>query len=196
MSPESRTNFAAARALVLDGSAHGAEISVQMLKGFGVGRVVRCVTPAEALEGLARETMDLVLVDRDLAGHDGCAFVSRLRRSGLEGNATAPVILTMGHVRTSDLDRARDCGANFVLTKPFSPEVLFKRIVWLSRSQRQFIEAPGYVGPDRRCRFMGPPAGTAGRRIDDRSDPLGAAVSPNLSETEIAGMFKAQRVVI
>jgi CheY-like chemotaxis protein len=194
MDPGSRMNFAAACALVLDGSVNGAEISAQILKGFGVGQILRCESQEEALRRLDRDKVDLVLVDRDLKEHDGCDFIAQLRRTGVDGNAAAPVILTMGQVRGSDLNRARNCGASFVLSKPFSSDTLLKRIVWLKLTPREFIKASSYSGPDRRFRFAGPPPGSTGRRATDKAGALGAPVAPNLSQAEIDGMFKANKV--
>ena len=73
-----------------------------------------------------------------------------LRRSGLEPNAYAPVIMTAAHVRRSKVSEARDCGANFLITKPFSAGVLLERIVWVARDARPFLEVGDYFGPDRR----------------------------------------------
>ena len=83
---------------------------------------------------------------------DGYELVRWLRRSGLEPNAFAPVIMTAGHVRRTKVAEARDCGANFLVTKPFSAAALLERIVWVARDSRPFMEVGDYFGPDRRFR--------------------------------------------
>ena len=62
------------------------------------------------------------------------------------------------HMR-SKIAEVRDCGANFVVTKPFSASTLLERIVWAARDTRPFLEVGDYFGPDRRFRDLGPPAG-------------------------------------
>jgi DNA-binding response OmpR family regulator len=61
------------------------------------------------------------------------------------------------HIRLSRVTEARDCGANFVITKPFSSATLLERIVWVARDERPFLEVGDYFGPDRRFRTVGPP---------------------------------------
>jgi DNA-binding response OmpR family regulator len=69
----------------------------------------------------------------------------------------APVIMTAAHIRRSRVAEARDCGANFLITKPFSASALLQRIVWVARDGRPFIEVGDYFGPDRRFRSDPPP---------------------------------------
>jgi DNA-binding response OmpR family regulator len=67
-------------------------------------------------------------------------------------------------VRSEDAGRARDAGANFVLTKPIAPNLLLQRIMWIGRDARPFVELESYVGPDRRFSLDGPPDGAPDRR--------------------------------
>ena len=45
---------------------------------------------------------------------------------------------------------ARDAGVNEFVAKPFSPDIIFKRIQKIIESQRQFVYTPTYFGPNRR----------------------------------------------
>ena len=60
--------------------------------------------------------------------------------------------MTASHIRRGRVAEARDCGANFVVTKPFSPTLLLERILWVARDSRPFLEVGDYLGPDRRFR--------------------------------------------
>ncbi len=60
--------------------------------------------------------------------------------------------MTASHIRRGRVAEARDCGANFVVTKPFSPALLLERILWVARDTRPFLEVGDYLGPDRRFR--------------------------------------------
>jgi DNA-binding response OmpR family regulator len=107
-----------------------------------------------------------------------------------------PVVLTMGHARPTQVHKARDSGANFVVTKPIAPKVLLERIFWVAREERPFIETKNYLGPERRFKREGPPIGKPGRRRGDLHEELGAASTPNLSQDQIDGLMKPQRATL
>jgi CheY-like chemotaxis protein len=181
---KTRINLEKARVLLLEPDNPGTDILTQVFFGFGVRQPVRCPTVDVAMEQLASEIFELVVVDGDL--EDGLAydFVARLRASQLEPNRYVPVIVLSGHTPDALVQRARDCGANFVVTKPLRPMVLLERIFWVCMETRTFLELDGYIGPDRRFQFLGPPIGMAGRRRGDEEE-LGKASSPNLTQDEI-----------
>lgn len=145
-------NFAGAMTMVIDDSPFAMELTTQALLGFGMRVRHACSSAAEAIAILKDCPVDLILVDSEMPGMSGFEFVRWLRRSGLEPNAFAPVILTAAHVRRSKIKEARDCGANFLITKPFSSATLLERMVWVARDNRPFLEVGDYFGPDRRFR--------------------------------------------
>ena len=145
-------NFAGAVTMVIDDSPFALELTAQAVRGFGIKVRHACSSAAEAIGVLRDHPVDLILVDCEMPGMSGYEFVRWLRRSGLEPNAFAPVIMTAAHVRRSKVSEARDCGANFLITKPFSASVLLERIVWVARDARPFLEVGDYFGPDRRFR--------------------------------------------
>jgi CheY-like chemotaxis protein len=145
-------NFNGAVTMVIEDSPFALELTSQALLGFGIKVRHSCSSAAEAIGILSDHPVDLILVDCEMPGMSGYEFVRWLRRSGLEPNAFAPVIMTAAHVRRSKVSEARDCGANFLITKPFSAGTLLERIVWVSRDARPFLEVGDYFGPDRRFR--------------------------------------------
>jgi CheY-like chemotaxis protein len=145
-------NFAGAVTMVIDDSPFALELTTQAILGFGIKVRHACASASEAIAILRDHPVDLILVDCEMPGMSGYEFVRWLRRSGLEPNAFAPVIMTAAHVRRSKVAEARDCGANFLITKPFSAAVLLERIVWVARDARPFLEVGDYFGPDRRFR--------------------------------------------
>lgn len=158
-------NFAGAVTMVIDDSPFAMELTTHALLGFGMKVRHACSTAAEAIEILKSCPVDLILVDSDMPGMSGFEFVRWLRRSGLEPNAFAPVLLTAAHVRRSKVTEARDCGANFLITKPFSSATLLERMVWVARDNRPFLEVGDYFGPDRR--FHDEPRNGPERRADE-----------------------------
>jgi CheY-like chemotaxis protein len=201
-------NLSKANVLIVDESPHGFEILAQILRGFGVGAVTHAANLADAEREAQRAEYPLILVDAALDGGKimkGIGFVRQLRRlggdktggdkTGGDKNRQSPVIVLSGHALNSTVLDARDAGANFYVAKPITPTVLLDRIQWLVRDRRQWVDAgDAYFGPDRRFKFIGPPAGTVGRRAEDKGGALGEAWSENLSEAELSGLIKPQRV--
>lgn len=151
-------NLTGAVTMVVDDSPFGLDITASALLGFGIKTRYACHSGAEAMEILKDHPVDLLVVDTEMPEMDGYELVRWLRRSGLDPNAFAPVIMTATHVRRSRVTEARDCGANFVITKPFSAASLLERIVFVARDTRPFLEVGDYFGPDRRFRAGRPPA--------------------------------------
>jgi len=160
-----------------------------VLLGFGVGNLTRA-DGARAAQTLLRErTFDLVISATNMAGVDGYELVKWLRRGALEANRYLAVILVSGHTPPSQVFKGRDAGANFTIAKPITPKIVLERILWAAREDRQFIECETYLGPDRRFKNDGPPAGAKGRR---REDPPQALRPPGAPSLESADSEKAK----
>lgn len=144
-------NLNGAITMVVDDSPFSAEITSSALLGFGIRTRYSCRSAPEAMEILRGTEIDLLVVDCEMPGMDGFELVHWLRRSG-PPNAFLPVIMTAAHIRRSMVDKARNCGANYIVTKPFSASSLLERIVWVARDTRPFLEVGEYFGPDRRFR--------------------------------------------
>jgi hypothetical protein len=67
-------------------------------------------------------------------------------------------------------------------------------MIFVSRDPRPFVECDNYIGPDRRFKNTGPPAGTMGRRKTDVHDEIGEATEPNMSQDEIDAFLKPTKV--
>jgi CheY-like chemotaxis protein len=142
----------------------------RIFQGFGVRHPYRCENMSEAMEICRSTDLDLVVCDGSLPGGETYDFIAALRRSDLEPNRYSPVMVIQGHTPITQIEQARDCGANFVVAKPMTPKLLLERIMWIAQEQRPFIELDTYVGPDRRFQNLGPPGGPGtGRRRSDRS---------------------------
>ena len=163
--PTSIINLSRANVLLIDDSPFGLRLLEQMMKGFGVRACYSCGSSLYAQDVIRREAVDLIVIDCDMPELDGYDLIRWMRNSGME-NAYTPVIMVAGHTKASKVKKARDCGANFIIARPFSPSVLLDRIVWIARDPRPFLEAADYAGPDRRFRDEGPPRGVGERRAD------------------------------
>lgn len=189
-----RLNLSAAEVVLACGDVQGLCIMAEMFGGFGVHTPRRCQTIEEA-KAVARErAINLFVVDSALADGEGYDFIHWLRRCEIEPNCFAPVVLVTGHTKPSQVFRGRDAGASFVVAKPVAPMVMMQRILWLLNDQRKFVSAPGYSGPDRRVKALGPPVGMKGRRHDDLSAAVGIAKTPNLDQDEIDALFNPKAI--
>ena len=192
---EPRLNLGKANVLLVQSSATELDILGQMFIGFGVKGIRKCTSVEDAEVVAGNSAFDLLVVDCDIPGGAGYHFVTRLRRAEEAANRLAPILLVCGHTAPANVQRARDSGANFVVAKPLTPPVMFDRLMWLAREQRQFVEAEGYVGPDRRHKAFGPPPGEKGRRHDDLGTEVGLPIGPDLAQDEIDAMMNPRRAV-
>jgi CheY-like chemotaxis protein len=151
-------NLTGAVTMIVDDSPFALDLTAHALMGFGIRTRHACRDAAEAMEILKDQNIDLLVVDCEMPGIDGFELVRWLRRSGLEPNAFVPVIMTAAHIPRTRVAEARDCGANFIITKPFSATTLLERIVWVARDGRPFLEIGDYFGPDRRFRTAAAPS--------------------------------------
>jgi CheY-like chemotaxis protein len=167
VNPNAWINLEKASVLLLDANPWSQQITKQILFGFGVRAPFVCNSPSEARAVIGADEVNLLIVSDVLPDSTGYEFVNWLRRSEIEPNAFSPTIIVSGHTKRSNIRAARDCGANFILAKPVSVQVMLERVIWVAREGRPFIDTGEYLGPDRRFHDEGPPA-TGGRR---RSDP-------------------------
>ena len=172
MSPDPKAwiNLERAQLLLLDDHAEGLKILVQIVSAFGVKRYHRCRLSDEAKVVASQHELHLILINANLKESSGYEFMSWLRGANLQPNSFAPVILLTGHTQKSNVERARDCGANFIITKPVSPAIILQRILYVARDRRPYIKCGDYIGPDRRFRDVGPPPNMAGRRHNDTAE--------------------------
>lgn len=194
--PDVRLNLARSNVLLIDDNEQALEVLASIFRGFGVHRQVKCGSATDAQAILNSREIDLIVCDTSMPDMDGYSFVRWLRREGPEDARFAPVIMLTGHAARSTIESSRDCGANFIVSKPFTPEVLLQRIYWVAKDERAMVRSEGYVGPDRRFRNMGPPLGVKGRRKDDLSTHVGMAKDPNMDQDEIDMLLKPQRAAL
>ncbi len=73
---------------------------------------------------LEEESIDLLLMDRNLPGVEGSEFVEKIRAKGVQ----TPVIYLSAKNKDSDIEEGFDRGADDYITKPFSPKEVAMRV--------------------------------------------------------------------
>lgn len=194
LDPQIRINLDRSVVLLVDDNPQALEALTAMFRGFGVRKQFKSDSGATAMEVVKSQDLDLIVIDSSMPDMDGYDFVQWLRREAPEAARYTPVIMLTGHAARGVVEKSRDSGVNFVVSKPFTPEVLLQRVFWVAKDERQIVVADTYVGPDRRFKNLGPPLGLKGRRKDDLSTHVGAAKDPNLDQSDIDMLMKPSKV--
>ena len=153
------------RTLIVDPNMASAKLMADLVKGLGAREVVVEQDEKLALEAARDLEPGIIFVERTGPRLDGESFTKRLRRSNLACRK-APIIMVTSDATASTIKGARDSGVHEFLRKPFTSGDLFKRIEAVSIRPRDWIEAVGYVGPDRRRFNSGEYAGPQKRKSD------------------------------
>lgn len=167
-----------------------------VVKGFGVGRLVKTRTVEEALAAMNISPVDIVLVDCTGAPGGNEGVVRRLRHELPAPRNAIPIVILAAHAGEALIRSCVSAGASFVISKPYNAETLLTRITWLSQDPRAFITEGPFIGPDRRVRNTGLPAGfSEGRRASDLPADIGEA-GANLDQYSIDAMLRPQKVIL
>ncbi len=138
--------------LLIDDNVHMLNIVETTLRGFGARKIVRAATAEVALDYL-RGGIDIIITDYMIDGMDVLSFTRKIRRAPGTHDRFVPIILLTSHSSRSRIEAARDAGVTEICAKPVTPKDLFRKLVAVIDFQRPFIQAPNYVGPDRRRRI-------------------------------------------
>jgi two-component system OmpR family response regulator len=139
---------------------------------------------------MAREVIDLLILDLRMPGEDGMEVARRLR----EESPGLPIIMLTGRKEEADRVMGLELGADDYLTKPFSPRELLARIrALLRRSRAQQTVADG-LQKMRAYRFAGFELNVRLRRL---TSPGGGNVPLTNTEFNVLAAFLAapQRVL-
>jgi len=133
----------AARILVVEDERDIAALVAYHLAREGY-RVRTAASGLEALEDVARERPDLVVLDLMLPGLSGYDVLAELRRR--PELAALPVVVLTARREEADRIRGLELGADDYVTKPFSPQELVLRVAAvLRRAQAPPVVAGGRV---------------------------------------------------
>ena len=169
-------NLSGAAVLIVDADPHTRRILIQIMLGFGSKNPVTASSVEGAMQDVRSAVFDLILVRARLGEEDGYDFVEWLKRSHIEPNCYTAIILLSAHTPVSKIQKARDSGANFIVSVPFAPILLLERIIWIATQPRPSLQSASYFVPDRLFHSIAPDPPSTGRRSsdnasDDTSDP-------------------------
>ena len=156
------------RVLIVDPNPHSARMLTEIIKGLGANEIVTEPNNDRALRAAAELEPGIVFIERTGGKLDGEALARSLRRSHLDCRR-APIIMVTSEATATTILGARDAGVHEFLRKPFTSADLFKRVENVALKPRDWVEAVGYVGPDRRRFNSGEYSGPGKRKADKPS---------------------------
>lgn len=153
------------RVMIVDPHPTAAKLLIELLKGLGVGECLLKTDGRAALEACREFEPTLIFTEHKGPHLEGEAFARAVRRSNLTCRQV-PIIMVTSEATAATILGARDAGVHEFLRKPFTSGDLTKRVEVVALKPRNWIEAVGYVGPDRRRFNSGEYAGPKKRKAD------------------------------
>jgi CheY-like chemotaxis protein len=144
--------FSKVSALVVDDHVHTRKLLRAVLRAIGLRKIEEAGDGAEALISLRAGNFDLVFTDVRMPMVDGLEFIRAIRNDPGSPNPFVPIIVVSGLSSRTVIAECRNAGANEFVAKPFTSDVLIKRIVAAIDNPRPFIRSKQFFGPDRRRR--------------------------------------------
>jgi len=143
-------NFAAMSVLVVDNSPFTRKLAVQMLRSFGFGFIRQENNAKSALQTYCDQDIILVFVETTLEENSGIDVIKSIRTSDESPNTVVPILATCGHPVFDRISKVRDAGATEMIAKPFSPNHVLDRILYMVERPREYVRSDDFFGPDRR----------------------------------------------
>jgi len=140
-------------------------------------RVSAVASGAELTSVMARDTVDLVILDLRLQGEDGMQIARKLR-----DDSAIPILMLTGRAEEADRVMGLELGADDYLTKPFSPRELLARIRALLRRAQAHASVAEAIAKVRAYRFSGWELNIGLRKL---KNPQGEAVELTNGEFRI-----------
>lgn len=123
--------------LVIEDVPEMAELASMYLTKSGM-TVSSVPTAEDALESIAKQLPDLIILDLNLPGMSGFDFLVKFRK---DFSASIPVIIVSARDADEDIINGLNNGADEFVTKPFSPKVLVARVEAILRRQANVTAA-------------------------------------------------------
>ncbi len=147
-----KKTYARLNVMVVEDAGHMSSLVCGILKSLGVGRIYEARIGSDALDILASQTVDMILIDDLQRPYDGLTVVREVRKSKSPITRSVPIIHITFKLNKSAIFAARDAGVTEILSKPFSAAQMITRIEMALAKPRALVKSEDFVGPDRRRR--------------------------------------------
>lgn len=142
-------NLAAANVLVAEQNMSLRTMLRGVFRELGVSHTTVVATAPEAFDAFVAGAYDLVLIDW-APSFDGIGLLQKIRSDPKSPSPFVPVIVMTANTERHHICTARDAGMTEYLAKPLSAALIYRRICAVIESNRPFVRANRFFGPDRR----------------------------------------------
>ena len=130
---QDNSSLAGLRILLAEDNEINQEIAIALLENLGI-TVVVANNGQEAVNILAEEDVDGVLMDIQMPVMDGLTAAKLIRQQGREAVRHVPIIAMTAHAMQEDRDKSLAAGMNDHITKPIDiDELQLKLVLWTGR---------------------------------------------------------------
>ncbi len=133
--------------LVVDDDVAMRKVVRAMLMSIGVRTIREAADGPSGLDAVRDHPIDVVILDWEMPGPDGAAFMRILRSPGTFPKPAMPVIMLTGHGERSCVIEAIKLGVNEFLLKPVSCKALCERLISVLFCPRPMMLQGDYYGP-------------------------------------------------
>ncbi len=143
-------NYSETHVLLLDGQRNIRTLLKGALQQIGFRQIHESTNPAAARAAAINLSLDLIILDLDTDRQTVCSLMRDLRHQVVGENPFVVIIATTWNPEEENVRSALNAGADDIVSKPVSVQILTDRVNNLVRNRKQFVATPTYLGPDRR----------------------------------------------
>lgn len=152
MTGEKPQDITQASLLMLEEASYLRSLLTQLVKTYQPRELDVHADEDSAIARAAYAPLDCAIIDWRPEDGFGPRLLQFIRRDTACQSPEMGVVCMASVASRQSVELARDAGANAYLTKPFSAAELRRKIEAAIFAPRNFVVAPGFVGPDRRHR--------------------------------------------
>jgi CheY-like chemotaxis protein len=138
------------KVLIVDDEHYTRKVIRTLLLAIGCVKIHEAHDGPSGLEAIRTIGPDVVLLDWEMPGMDGAAFVRAVRSPNSFPYPNVPIIMLTGHGERSRVLEAVRLGVHEFLLKPVSSGALLARLVSVLTKPRAMVRRGDYYGPEPR----------------------------------------------
>src|SRR5882724_2166846 len=146
----SKTRFDLADVLLFDPVPPNRSTTRTALGMVGFRQIFATSDYGEVIATLRGKIFDLFIADITQDTAKICDLVMTMRGGRTGGNPFVHVVLMAWKLDDDLVKRALNCGADDLITRPYSVGFLSGRVKSLTDARKGFVVTSDYIGPDRR----------------------------------------------
>ncbi len=120
------------------------------MSALGFVNITEVRSVDEAISALNTVPVDLLCLDLDVETDKVCKAIREVRNNRAGPNPFVVIIAMTWQPKQDVVMRTLNSGTDDLVTKPVSAQKLLDRVTRMVRERKNFVVAPGYIGPDRR----------------------------------------------